>query len=134
MRLGIQPVLCVTCIPLFPGRATLSLTLHLVDNHLASSRSIQLAYVTVLALQFHVSTWVCVSPSYQPGKQAEVTRETSNLEEREEMWAKFQEETEPRVLSPPLCFPLALQELVGGFKEIEAVAAASVHVVWSRMR
>lgn len=43
---------------------------------------------------------------------------TSNLEERGgEKWAKFQEGTELRVLSPPLCFPLASQELV------EAVAA-----------
>lgn len=32
------------------------------------------------------------------------------------MWVKFQEETEPRVLIPPLCFPLALQELVASRK------------------
>lgn len=50
MGLGIQLVLWFTCISLFPGRAILSLTLHLVDNHLAGSGSFQLSYIMALAL------------------------------------------------------------------------------------
>lgn len=63
MGLESQLVLSFTCTFLFPAGATLSLILHLVYNHLAGSWSIQLSYITVLALQLHMSAWFCVVPS-----------------------------------------------------------------------